>query len=121
MASVPSAVPLTGEDLLPEDAPAADAGPAVADDDAEHRYHIVITGLDGISDATFRGRFAGLSVLQERRGKPANLAQINRRMRLDAEAPLPGEAYLAFGAPAPAGGMTLMAGWALLAVAALKR
>ncbi len=85
MASVPSAVPLTGEDLLPEDAPAADAGPAVADDDAEHRYHIVITGLDGISDATFRGRFAGLSVLQERRGKPANLAQINRRMRLDAD------------------------------------
>ena len=29
------------------------------------------------------------------------------RLRLDAEAALPGEAYLAFGAPAPAGGLTL--------------
>lgn len=29
------------------------------------------------------------------------------RVRLDAEAPRPGEAYLAFGAPAPAGGATL--------------
>lgn len=57
----------------------------VADDGAEHRYAIQLTGLEQISDTVFRSRFDSLSALQAGRGKPANLAQINRRMRLDAE------------------------------------
>lgn len=62
-----------------------DSAAALADDGSERRYHVVINGLNDVADTVFRTRFASLSVLQERRGKPANLAQINRRMRLDAE------------------------------------
>lgn len=40
------------------------------------------------------------------------------RLRLDADAPLPGEAFLAFGAPAPAGGLTLSASGDLIEAAA---
>ncbi len=40
------------------------------------------------------------------------------RMRLDAETPLPGEAYLAFGAKAPTGGMTLSESGDLIEAAA---
>jgi L-threonylcarbamoyladenylate synthase len=40
------------------------------------------------------------------------------RLRLDAEAPHSGEAYLAFGAPAPAGGLTLSASGDLVEAAA---
>ncbi len=40
------------------------------------------------------------------------------RLRLDAEAPAPGEAYLAFGASAPAGGLTLSASGDLIEAAA---
>lgn len=40
------------------------------------------------------------------------------RLRLDADAPRPGEAYLAFGAPAPVGGMTLSATGDLVEAAA---
>lgn len=64
---------------------AADESGLIADDGSEHRYRIEINGLDGITDGLFRDRFRNLSLLEQGRGKPANLAQINRRMRLDAE------------------------------------
>lgn len=89
--STPSSPPLIVDDMAESEddkaSPVRGAGeqPAVADDGAEHRYTILLTGLEGISDPVFRSRFSSLSVLQEGRGKVANLAQINRRMRLDAE------------------------------------
>lgn len=83
--AAPKPLPLEGDDLAQADKGGADDTSRLADDGSEHRYRIVITGLEGISDALFRERFSGLSVLQEQRGKPANLAQINRRMRLDTE------------------------------------
>lgn len=55
------------------------------DDGSERRYTVALTGLDVIADGLFRQRFNALSLLKEREGKPANLAQINRRMRSDAE------------------------------------
>ncbi len=59
---------------------------AMADDGSERRYRVELNGLnDEIEDDQFRSRFKSLSLLEERRGKSANLAQINRRMRLDAD------------------------------------
>ncbi len=88
--SADAAPPLVMDDLagreeeMPPATPEADRN-AIADDGAEYRYGILLTGLDGVADDVFRSRFRGLSVLQEQRGKATNLAQINRRMRLDAE------------------------------------
>ncbi|MBB6123117.1 autotransporter assembly complex protein TamA [Sphingobium subterraneum] len=56
-----------------------------ADDGSARRYEVIINGVDDIADDQFRTRFADLSVLNEFRGKAANLAQINRRMKQDAE------------------------------------
>ncbi|MGD9810350.1 MAG: autotransporter assembly complex family protein [Sphingobium sp.] len=64
--------------------PEEEAG-QVADDGSTYRYRVSITGLEGIEDQVFKGRFDSLSALRLERGKRANLAQINRRMRLDAE------------------------------------
>jgi translocation and assembly module TamA len=51
----------------------------------ERRYTTTITGLDGIRDAAaLRIRFEGFSSLQQGAGKPANVAQIDRRAREDA-------------------------------------
>jgi translocation and assembly module TamA len=52
---------------------------------SEQRYHTAINGLDAISDTQFRDRFAELSVLKQGENKPANLAQINRRIKEDTE------------------------------------
>ncbi|RVT41175.1 outer membrane protein assembly factor [Sphingobium algorifonticola] len=64
-------------------------GPALteADMDAagERRYRVVLDGLDGITDSLFSSRFDELSALKQGDGKPANLAQINRRIREDTE------------------------------------
>jgi len=59
--------------------------PALADDGSKRRYQIDITGLGEADSSLFRERFKTLSLLEEGRGKPANIAQINRRMRLDAD------------------------------------
>lgn len=71
---------------LPEqelDAAQPDA-PVLADDGSERRYAVEVNGLDGLEDVDqFRQRFDALSVLKERDGKPANIAQINRRMKED--------------------------------------
>ncbi len=53
------------------------------DGNAERRYHVALSGVDAIADAQFHERFAQLSVLHQGEGKPANLAQINRRIKED--------------------------------------
>jgi translocation and assembly module TamA len=51
----------------------------------ERRYALTIEGMDGVPDASeIRTRFNGLSSLQQASGKPANVAQIDRRAREDA-------------------------------------
>lgn len=57
----------------------------VEDDGSQRRYEIVINGVESIADDMFRTRFDELSILREGKGKPANIAQINRRMRQDGE------------------------------------
>lgn len=58
--------------------------PLLADDGSERRYAVEVNGLDDLEAADqFRQRFDALSVLKERDGKPANTAQINRRMKED--------------------------------------
>lgn len=62
------------------DAPAASVVEA-ADD---QRYATVVAGIEGLPEAVAI-RFNELSTLREGEGKPANVAQINRRARDDAE------------------------------------
>jgi translocation and assembly module TamA len=51
----------------------------------ERRYTLTIEGLEGVPDASeIRSRFDALSSLQQAAGKPANVAQIDRRAREDA-------------------------------------
>jgi translocation and assembly module TamA len=56
-----------------------------ADASEERRYMVQLNGLDTIADTQFTQRFDELSVLRLGQGKPANLAQINRRMKEDRE------------------------------------
>ena len=56
-----------------------------ADSGEEKRYAVQLNGVDQIADAQFDGRFKQLSALREGEGKPANLAQINRRIKEDSE------------------------------------
>ncbi|PXA86646.1 hypothetical protein DMC47_34155 [Nostoc sp. 3335mG] len=51
----------------------------------ERRYALGIEGLEGVPEASeIRSRFDALSSLQQASGKPANVAQIDRRAREDA-------------------------------------
>jgi translocation and assembly module TamA len=69
---------------LPEVATDAPVDPdAPLDRMAEQRYETIINGLDAIEDDQFRTRFAELSVLKQGQNKPANLAQVNRRIKED--------------------------------------
>jgi translocation and assembly module TamA len=61
---------------------AAPAEPVVAADD--QRYSTVVAGVEGLPE-TVTARFNELSVLKNGQGKPANVAQINRRARDDIE------------------------------------
>ncbi|MEC3949070.1 autotransporter assembly complex protein TamA [Sphingobium sp. HWE2-09] len=70
----------------------ADQGADPVDDAAgftdatqERRYSVKLNGIDAIADTQFTLRFDELSVLRQGQGKPANLAQINRRMKEDGE------------------------------------
>jgi translocation and assembly module TamA len=69
------------------DDPAAPADaasePVLADAGDERRYSVQLSGVDAIADAQFSTRFDQLSALEAGEGKPANLAQINRRMKED--------------------------------------
>ena len=97
-ASGPAPGATAGSPPAPE--PASDAGTAsddaasadepvesvpLADDGALHRYAVEMTGLDAIADSQFEARFDGASMLKAEIGKPANIAQINRRMRQDSD------------------------------------
>lgn len=63
----------------------ADSPAAFADASEERRYSVRLEGLDAIADAQFDQRFADLSVLRQGEDKPANVAQINRRIKEDSE------------------------------------
>ncbi|MCP1468749.1 translocation and assembly module TamA [Sphingobium sp. OAS761] len=58
---------------------------AFADSGEERRYTVTLNGVDAIADGLFRQRFDQLSVLRQGQDKPANIAQINRRMKEDSE------------------------------------
>jgi len=74
------------EEVAAEPGPEAAAGTAeFADTGEERRYSVQLTGLDQVTDAQFEMRFKELSVLREGEGKPANLAQINRRIKEDSQ------------------------------------
>ena len=73
-----------------EDVQSAEEGVAepenmVEDDGSERRYRIVVNGTPQSEESRFRERFKALSLLEEGSGKAANIAQINRRMRLDSD------------------------------------
>jgi translocation and assembly module TamA len=65
-------------------APVEDAA-TFTDASEERRYTVQLSGIDAIADTQFTLRFDELSVLRQGQGKPANLAQINRRMKEDGE------------------------------------
>lgn len=62
-----------------------DDTPVFADTGEERRYTVTLGGIDSIADAQFTLRFDELSVLRQGQGKPANLAQINRRIKEDSD------------------------------------
>jgi translocation and assembly module TamA len=64
--------------------PTVEAAPATVEVADDQRYGLVITGIDTLPDIV-AARFGELSVLKEGEGKPANVAQIDRRARDDAE------------------------------------
>lgn len=80
----------TSETAVPVDSADADAAPVddpviVADAGEERRYSVTFDGLADVADPQFNQRFDELSVLKQGQGKPANLAQINRRMKEDSD------------------------------------
>ena len=64
--------------------PTLEAAPAQVEVADSQRYDLVVTGIDALGP-TVGTRFNELSVLKEGAGKPANVAQIDRRARDDAE------------------------------------
>nr|WP_087573125.1 autotransporter assembly complex family protein [Sphingomonas sp. CDS-1] len=72
--------------IAPEasDEPAEEAA-TFADTGEERRYSVTLSGVEEIADAQFTTRFKELSALQQGEGKPANLAQINRRIKEDSD------------------------------------
>ena len=73
-------------EILPDTAAEpADENANFAEAAEERRYSVQLTGVDQVADAQFDRRFNELSVLRDGEGKPANLAQINRRVKEDSE------------------------------------
>ncbi|HWW66274.1 MAG TPA: BamA/TamA family outer membrane protein [Sphingomonadaceae bacterium] len=80
--SAPVSVPLPAD--ITKTAPAA--AHRATNAAAEQRYHFAIEGLDdleGVSPEKIRNAFAEISTLKTGAGKPANVAQIDRRARED--------------------------------------
>jgi translocation and assembly module TamA len=73
---------LNTRDAVEGDAPIAAAQTTEVGDD--QRYRVDVVGLNGIGGAV-ESRFDALSVLKSGESKPANVAQIDRRARDDAE------------------------------------
>ena len=59
---------------------------ATTDASGDRRYIVTLEGLDGIAAPGLRERFDAASSLHQDIGKPANVAQIDRRARADADA-----------------------------------
>ncbi|MBS87543.1 MAG: outer membrane protein assembly factor [Sphingobium sp.] len=78
--ATPDAVPDAAQPVEPVEEAAT-----FADTGEERRYTVQLNGIDTIADATFKQRFDELSALRQGDGKPANLAQINRRIKEDNE------------------------------------
>ncbi|QGP78140.1 autotransporter assembly complex protein TamA [Sphingobium sp. CAP-1] len=70
--------------VQPDAAPVEEAA-AFSDTGDERRYTVQLSGIDAIADAQFTLRFDELSALRGGQDKPANLAQINRRMKEDGD------------------------------------
>ncbi|KEQ52795.1 autotransporter assembly complex protein TamA [Sphingobium chlorophenolicum] len=68
----------------PSDDPVEEAV-TFADAGEERRYTVRLTGVEEIADTQFITRFNELSTLHLGEGKPANLAQINRRIKEDSD------------------------------------
>jgi translocation and assembly module TamA len=75
----------TTDTIDPAAAEPVDTIPAFADAGEERRYTVLLSGVEGIADSTFTQRFDDLSVLRQGQDKPANLAQINRRIKEDSD------------------------------------
>ena len=54
------------------------------DQDAERRYTVILEGAEDVDGDLLNSRFSGLSALKAGEGKPANVAQIDRRAKEDA-------------------------------------
>lgn len=83
--ALPDTGPGSEEGAIDSAEEAADASAQFADSGEERRYALTLAGIDAIADAQFTSRFDELSVLREGEGKPANIAQINRRIKEDSE------------------------------------
>ncbi len=72
-------------------APVAGDPSAIADAASEQRYSVTITGIDALprprlaTEPALRARFDALSVLEQGKDEAANVAQIDRRAREDAD------------------------------------
>lgn len=86
-AEAPQAAPEnSGEAAASDDAAAPEQEVAgFADTGEERRYTVALNGVADLADAQFSSRFNELSVLRQGEGKPANLAQINRRIKEDSD------------------------------------
>ncbi|WP_176590415.1 autotransporter assembly complex family protein [Sphingobium sp. EM0848] len=90
MVELPPEAPDMPQEAVAPAAPEEGAEPAeevatFTDTGEEHRYTVALNGIEGIADAQFHMRFDELSVLHQGEGKPANLAQINRRIKEDSD------------------------------------
>jgi translocation and assembly module TamA len=65
--------------------PPVAAGDSASDGSGERRYAVVVEGLDAANRQTVMSRFNALSALKSSDGKPANVAQIDRRAREDVQ------------------------------------
>ncbi len=77
-----AAVPAPPVDMAATPAAAA-PDPLFADASTERRYSVKVEGPEPAIDGAFKDRFAGLSELDDKDNKAANIAQINRRARND--------------------------------------
>lgn len=71
--------PLDEEEVLPDTQ--AQARPA----EEEQRYRVVLEGLDGLGGTPVAERFNALSALKQGQNDAANVAQLDRRIRQDAD------------------------------------
>jgi len=79
-----AALPAPSSALSPA-ATIAAAAPSTIEASGDRRYVVILDGLGGVAAPDLRARFDSLSSLHQDIGKPANVAQIDRRAREDAD------------------------------------